>query len=478
MAAPSAIDTLQKLFPADQLCLRGADGFDDLNASHLSALENEIAPAAILLPKSSHDVSTFLKAIKPFVERHEATFAIRGAGQQPLPGCANIQDGIKLDLRLITGVDLDMSKGIVSIGAGERWGAVYEKLHEHNLGVTGSRSAKGGIGGLALSGGLSFFSSREGLICDNVVCYEIVLASGDIVECNADKHADLWRALRGGGNNLGVVTRYHLRTFEQGPFWGGSVFYPSSSVPSQIESLVQHLQAPDEEAHIMISLFFAAQFGQLMGLNQAYYTREVAKPPVLEPFTAMQPQMQELNSTRMINLRDAAAEQASMAMDGVRCAYMNTTVKADVQTLQAAADAFTSTLEPLKALDGLVFSFTLQPYPVSLLEKCVTGGGNATGLDASGGPLVSILLLMYWKNKDDDAKLLGAAKELLGSIDRDAASRGQAVAYKYMNYAFSFQDPISSYGAENKKALVEVSKKYDPEGIFQIGVPGGFKLSV
>lgn len=169
-----------------------------------------------------------------------------------------------------------------------------------------------------LLGGLSFFSSRDGLICDNVVSYEIVLASGEVVKCSADDHQDLWKALRGGGNNFGIVTRYSMRTFKQGPFWGGSVFYYPASFPGQIDALVQQLHNSEAETHIMISLFFAAQFGQPMGLNQLYYTREVESPPVLDPFAKVQPQLDQLNSMRMINLKDAAAEQAAMAMEGVR----------------------------------------------------------------------------------------------------------------------------------------------------------------
>lgn len=155
---------------------------------------------------------------------------------------------------------------------------------------------------------------------------------------------------------------------------------------------------------------------------------------------------------------------------------MNTTVKADVPTLNAAADTFSSALEGIKQIDGLVCSLTLQPYPVSLLEKCISEGGNCTGLDPADGPLVSVLLLLYWKNASDDEEILKVTRGVLESIERDAASRGQAVPFVYLNYAFEFQDPISSYGAENQNLLRETSKKFDPEGHFQKGVPGGFKL--
>lgn len=113
-----------------------------------------------------------------------------------MTGCANVQDGITLDLRQLQ--TIEVKDGVARIAAGARWGAVYDRVQAQALGITGSRSALGGIGGLALAGGLSFFSSREGFICDNVVNFEVVLASGKVVNANANENADLWKALRGG----------------------------------------------------------------------------------------------------------------------------------------------------------------------------------------------------------------------------------------------------------------------------------------
>jgi hypothetical protein len=155
-----------------------------------------------------------------------------------------------------------------------------------------------------------------------------------------------------------------------------------------------------------------------------------------------------------------------------RCAYMNTTVKADVATLIAASDIFTAAFQPLKSLDGLTCAFTLQAYPVSLLKKC----DNSLGLEASKGPLVSILLLNWWKNQEDDDLVIRTFQKVLEMIDQDATSRGTAIPYKYMNYAFNFQDPIKSYGSVFHENLRQVSRKYDAVSLFQKGVPGGFKL--
>ena len=155
---------------------------------------------------------------------------------------------------------------------------------------------------------------------------------------------------------------------------------------------------------------------------------------------------------------------------------MNITVKADVATLQAASEIYTTALEPIKPLEGLICSLTLQPYPASLLKKGAVHGGNSLGLDPTDGSVVSVLLLTYWKNRSDDENILSTMRGALEKIEKDAESRGQGVPFRFMNYAFTFQDPIASYGPENKQRLQDASRKYDPEGVFQKGVPGGFKL--
>ncbi|KAF4631708.1 hypothetical protein G7Y89_g6423 [Cudoniella acicularis] len=475
MPSSQVIETLKQVFPGGKFLQRGTEQFEKLNSSYLSGLESDLKPAYIFQPQTKEDVAIFLQAIKPFIA--SVKFAIRGAGCQPVPGCANIQDGVTLDLSLLTGIDIE--DGFVRIGPGERWGTVYEKLDAEGLGVCGSRSAKGGIGGLALEGGLSFFSSREGFICDNVLNYEVVLASGEIVNANAHENTNLWTALRGGGNNLGIVTKFDLRTFKQGKIWGGTVLYFAPSFPSQIEALVNELRDPNasKETHLMISIGYSPLYGKdVLCLNQPYYTQAVENPPVLDPFTKIQPQIDAMNTMRLHSLKDAADEQAGSSQSQVRCAYMNITVKADVDTLRAGSDIYTAGLESVKTVENGLFSLTLQPYPVSLIEKSAASGGNSLGLDPADGPLVSVLLLSYWKNKSDDDAVLAFMKSTLEMIRQDAASRNQLTPYVYMNYAFSHQDPIGSYGAKNKGKLQEASKKYDPEGLFQKGFPGGFKL--
>ena len=152
----------------------------------------------------------------------------------------------------------------------------------------------------------------------------MVLASGDIVDANADVNPDLWMALRGGGNNFGIVTRFDIRTFEQGPFWGGALFYLPPSFPSQIQAYCDELTEIEasQETHIMISQGYSIAFAQVNGghvcMNQLYYTKEIEKPAVLEPFINMPNEIKPMNSMRMLTLNEAAKEQAQQSSDGIR----------------------------------------------------------------------------------------------------------------------------------------------------------------
>ncbi|KAI6084062.1 hypothetical protein F4821DRAFT_271334 [Hypoxylon rubiginosum] len=477
MDTAQAIEALQHALPAARFAQRGSPEYAELNQSYQSGLCSDIAPAWIIQPATTKDVSIFVKTIKPFALSGKAPFAIVGGGQQPAPGCSNIQDGITLSLQRLKGIDIQ--DGVVQVAAGESWGPVYDRLGEVGLGFSGGRSYRSGIGGLALAGGLSFVSSREGFICDNALNFEVVLASGCIVNANAHENSDLWIALRGGGNNLGIVTRFDFRTFKQGPVYGGSIYYFGDSFPGQLEALVTELQKPDasKDTHLMVSIGYAAMFGsQMMCLNQVYCTQGIEKSPVLQPFTDIQPQIEQMNSLRMHSLADAAREQAGDRPSPKRSVYMNTTVKADAATLQAATRIYAAAIEPLKSCEGILLSMTLQPYPLSLLQRSATQGGNVLGLDPELGPLVSILFLTFWENREDDEKIVSSLREALDEIDRDATVRDTLVPFKYLNYAATFQDPIGSYGTVKVEKLRNASQKFDPDGLFQKGVPGGWKL--
>lgn len=148
-----------------------------------------------------------------------------------------------------------------------------------------------------------------------MINYEIVLSSGEIVNANAETNNDLWVALKGGGNNLGIVTRFDLEVFKQGQLWGGKLFYFMPSFPQQIQSFVDYLHGPnsDVDVHICLSLGYAATFGDIVCMNDIFCTRP-GKPKALEPFADIQPQIDQMNTLRVGNLKDFTDEEFAGAL--------------------------------------------------------------------------------------------------------------------------------------------------------------------
>jgi hypothetical protein len=156
---------------------------------------------------------------------------------------------------------------------------------------------------------------------------------------------------------------------------------------------------------------------------------------------------------------------------------MTTTVKADVNILEFAVDMFRESFKELKNINNILFSITFEPIPVSMIEQSNARGQNAMGLKPSGGPLVVILFYTSWDEASDTEHVYEVNKKAIERIETEAKAKSVATDYRYLNYAFTHQDPLTSYGNESKARLQAVSLKYDPDGFFQHVVSGPFKLS-
>lgn len=82
-----------------------------------------------------------------------------------------------------------------------------------------------------------------------------------------------------------------------------------------------------------------------------------------------------------------------------------------------------------------------------------------------------------WDNKADDALFRRLASTGLEQLNEFAKSIGADNEYIYLNYADRSQNPLAGYGEENVEFMRMVAREYDPSGVFQNQVPGGFKLS-
>lgn len=117
-----------------------------------------------------------------------------------------------------------------------------------------------------------------------------------------------------------------------------------------------------------------------------------------------------------------------------------------------------------------------QPLPSIVGQRGTEKDGNILGVD--GLEDNAIVWLGSLAVNGFDQELMGRNKmlEWKDAVEQYSRSIGAFVSYRYMNYADASQNVLASYGEENVRKMLKVSRKYDPEGIFQKRVPGGFKL--
>ena len=122
---------------------------------------------------------------------------------------------------------------------------------------------------------------------------EVVLADGSIVNANAFQRPDLFRALKGGSNNFGIVTRFDLKTYPQGQLWGGFIAYPSSTIPQQLSAFERFMQLSksDPYAEIICAIGYVGAYQSVVVSIGLHYTQPVVNPPIFQAFTAIQPQL-------------------------------------------------------------------------------------------------------------------------------------------------------------------------------------------
>ncbi|KAJ6021666.1 FAD-binding domain-containing protein [Penicillium herquei] len=226
----------------------------------------QLNPAVIIRPRSALEVSTALHTLI----NAGLKFAIRSGGHTQYPGANDIDgDGVTIDLGLLNWTRYDPTTETVEIGPGARWKQVYGALKEYGRVVAGGRDGNVGVGGLLLGGGKTFFTAQRGFACDDVVSFEVVVAQGDtgkggcsIVTASTEEHPDLYRALKGGSNNFGIVTNFTMRALICDSVWAGLNFFPKERTTESAQALVNFTNCVDEnpDNHLLYFLSYMGKF--------------------------------------------------------------------------------------------------------------------------------------------------------------------------------------------------------------------------
>jgi FAD/FMN-containing dehydrogenase len=206
-------------------------------------------PAMIARCRSASDVSIAIR----FARDSGLPVSVRGGGHN-VAGSAVADGAMMIDLSPMRAVTVNPGARTAEAGGGSLLHDLDTATSVHGLACPAGVYSRTGLGGLALGGGYGWRCRKMGLTCDHIIGAEVVLADGSVVEASENQHPDLLWALRGGGGNFGVVTRFRLRLDGVGPILVHSGVYPGDAAAEALQAYRECVSTLSDDFHLLASL--------------------------------------------------------------------------------------------------------------------------------------------------------------------------------------------------------------------------------
>jgi FAD/FMN-containing dehydrogenase len=394
-----------------------------------------------------------------FARDNKLLLAVRGGGHN-IAGNAMCDDGIVIDLSQMKAASVDAGARRVTIEGGATLADLDAATQAHGLATPLGINSTTGVAGLTLGGGFGWLSRKYGLTIDNLESAEVVTAAGAVVRASAAEHADLFWALRGGGGNFGIVTRFEFRLHPVGPdVLSGLIVYPISAAKSVLQQYREFVaKAPDDLAVWTV-------------LRQA--------PPL--PFLP-----EKVHGTGMLALALLYAgdpKQGEPLIEPLRKFDTPLGEHVGVQPYTAWQQAFDPLLTTgarnywkshnFSKLDDGLFDAVIEyagklPSPqCEIFLGTLGGAANRPAPDATAYAHRDAEFVMNvhgrWEDPADDARCIGWARDFFN------ASAPFATGGVYVNFLTADEtDRVSAAYGSNYHRLAQVKRKYDPDNLFSV----------
>ncbi|KAK4222534.1 FAD binding domain-containing protein [Podospora fimiseda] len=427
-------------------------------------------PYCIIQPRNAQDVSLAIRVISFF----KIKFSVRSGGHSPNPGFSSIDNqGILINLSRLNSVTLSSDKTVASVGPGARWGQVFSALDPSEATVIGGRVPTVGVSGLILGGGYFHSSERHGLAADNVKNFEVVKSDGEIINANSQQNSDLFWALKGGGPNFGIVTKFDLYTIPTYLVWGTIKVY-------SVEKANEVIAAFDKW-QLNGAKDVKSSAGLIIGLDSITlflsYNEPVTAPPqaVFAPFDSVTPLAVALPPTNLTWNVVNQVVASTISSAPARHDYRGFSSRVDTSLTKEMYSVWRGKAIAARGAFGVNQTFVLQHVGDGLRQAGIAKGGNPLNIPA--GPQQWWTTLIDWTEARFDANARHVSIETTTRWAQRAKERGVEVSFLYLNDASRDQNPLVSYGASNLARLKSIAAKYDTGQVFQKLQNGGFLLS-
>ena len=412
-------------------------------------------PAVIVRCSEAADVPSVIA----YAREHEFDISIRGGGHN-IAGSGVCDGGVVIDMSRMSDVIVDASRRLVSVQPGATLAHVDAATQVHGLATPLGINSTTGVAGLTLGGGFGWLTRKYGMTIDNLVSADVVTADGTQVVASERQNPDLFWAIRGGGGNFGVITRFEFRLHPVGPdIVAGLLVFPYEQASKVLRQYRDFIESAPEELNVWAILRKAPP---LPFLPQAVHGQEIV---ALAAFYCGDPRHADAHLDALRQFGDLHGEHIG------------------IQPYAAWQQAFDPLLTPGArnywkshnfselsdgALDCVTSFATQLPSPqCEIFVGLIAGAPNRVPAEAMAYRHRDARFVMNvhgrWDDRADDARCIAWARQFFN------AAAPYASAGAYINFMTEEESSrvTAAYGA-NYPQLVELKRKYDPTNVFHM----------
>lgn len=384
--------------------------------------------------------------------------------------------GIEIWMNQLTGVTVSSDGKTAVVSGGTKSKVVTDTLWAAGKqAVTGTCECVSYMGP-ALGGGHGWLQGHHGLIADQWVSMNVVLADGTLKKIDAN--SDLWWAMKGAGHNFGIVTSATIKIFDiEHSDWAiETIIFGGDKIEEVYTAVNEHLlkngtqpegvinwsywlNNPDADPNNPIILFWIIQEG-VKSIDPIYS----------KPFHDIGPIVIQPDSG---DYRDLA-KWTGIALDSPPCQkaglvnprfplYLETY---NVPAMREAYDLFASSIGSDSPFFNSLFLF--EGYSNEGVKAIDSKSSVFAFRDEN---LLTAPLITYKPAGADLDKKARDLGEKLRNILFQAS--GKQAMGSYVNYAYGDETPKNWYGSEQwrQDRLTGLKKKYDPKSKFSFFGP-------
>ena len=443
---PAPADTLRDLC-GGAVHLPGDPGYDPARTPWNVAVD--LRPAAVAHPRTTQDVVEVVRAARAAGLRVAPQSTGHGAGT--LAG-ADLSDVVLVKLNELTGVTVDAESRTARVVGGTLWQDVVAEAAPHGLTALHGSAGDVAVAGYALSGGLSFYGRQHGLATSSIRAVELVTAAGELVRADAEQHADLFWAVRGGGGSFGIVVAIEIALLPIADVVAGMLLWDRERAPEVVRAWAQWTrEVPDSVTTSLRVMSFPPlpelppflSGRQLVVVDGAVLEDDERAAELLAPLRALSPEMDtfaRIPAAALLQVHmDPPAPTPSVAEHCVIGEIGDDTIEA------LLAEVGPGTLSPLM--------FAELRHLGGALSRPAEGAGAVSHLPGE----YAVLALAVASTPEMASDGLAAAQRLVAAI------APWSVPGRVLTFTERPDDSSTGYPAGARERLTALREAYDPE---------------